>query len=281
MKKLFSKWDNLIINQKWLQENFIPIANDYKPQRKIDKSHVKTLIRKMSSEHWTSAQLAIAIEKSSGMKYFLNGYHSCYASLECKLDFIAQLQIWETDSPADTAMLFSQFDNNKRRTIINQLDAFLPAFNIKWNSFSANRMIQSLMFLGKKLGTENDEKATNCIKFKKEGDYINNYIDGPNRKIINRNPIIAALITCLNTDMKAGNIFWITVRDAIGCSVDDPELILRNHLVNEYKINKKPTKSEQYVIYNTCIQTWNSWRSSKELDMKPDDSWKDSFIAAI
>lgn len=239
--------------------------NTYEAQRSIKPKHLKMLKDEILNGTFLDGNIAMAILRyEDDRKIMVNGQHQCTAVRDLSCEIVVNYQEYECYSPEDLALLYQRFDNHQSRTLGDCLSTESLALGVEWKR-NITRLVVSAAAYKDVLGNvPKVEKIKLLKKYIKHGGFVNHIIkDGISCKHIKRTAVVRAMIETYEKHKELADLFWTNVRDGAKLGEADPELRLRNYLMNyapSGAFMNTPMVSSDGEMYAKCILAWNAKR---------------------
>ncbi len=274
----FKKWETKIfeIEDALKMRNI----NTYECQRPFKMDWMRELSQRIIDGRFRIGNIAVAVKKyDNNARIEVNGQHQSEAVILCGKPIKVLYEEWDVFSPEDLSKLYRTFDTHAGRTLRDLARAEAGALDIQWPPHLLSLLITSAALREGKYHESKDAKVELLKKYIKFGDLMASIlaVDGKKsngHRHMNRGAVGYAMILTWEKSIEDSKKFWISVRDGENLRKDNPELKLRNYLMNvtvgvgrgaQHSITRVvPTHEMTYK----CIQAWNAFRKNEPTDLK-------------
>lgn len=250
--------------------------NAYRCQRNLNPRRVKEIGKLILEDRMAAATIAIVLYK--GIKYLVDGQHTCNSIIDVNKPTVCQIHIYEIDNEKDLNDIYLRYEGTSPRPESIYIRNEAQTHDLSWPA-TYNKLITEAAMIYEygdfnlKIQKKIIEEKFNIIfnkQFKANlfGTYYKYgerarviYLDENNKMYknidhIKKPAIFYTIMKCLNINEDFAKKFWIEVRDGEHLTIDTPQYKLREIL----KKNEKMSNKELYVL---CTSAWNAARQNR------------------
>jgi hypothetical protein len=241
--------------------------NTYVSQRALSKQHVKNLCNAIRKGEFHTGEIVLATA-GDGKEHILNGQHQLNAVVMAGAPINVLMVRAECPTPEDMSNLFSQFDVNKGRSILDIVKSEVNSIDgVCWNHLTGSLLAGALAIIdNESKGETRHEKALRIRTFTAEGNFVNQFI-GTANKHLNRAQVVACMISTYWKAPTAAYEFWNYVGSGEMLARKDPRMTLRTYLVS-LSIKGNGSIGTRKEIMAKCVIAWNAFRMDKPTSLK-------------
>ncbi len=223
---------------------------------------------------------ATAYCKETGGTYRVNGKHTStlFAGLEPLPELYAVCEVYECETLADVARLYSTFDSKMQsRTVadINRSFASCVPQLVDVDMRTINTCTPAIWYARLQENyskMQPQERAEALLEHHNFVVWVNKMLGRSNVKQghLKRMPVIAAMFSTFQKHPNLAENFWIQVRDETGDKPSDPDRKLSRFLLTSGLLRRDRLKRmivPQREFFVKCLLAWNSWRTKEPTNL--------------
>ncbi len=250
-------------------------------ERVVTDSNVAKLRNAMVTRTFNWSNVILASAWLNGVRYKLNGQHTCWARMFVKGHVPAVREvIYRCKTEQQLRLLYATFDAGLGRPIGHLLLIHLLA-----NPLLAALRRDTLRSLGSATRpwlyeAHNPSRAVSVVElatiildkhvdlFCEVDDFFSGYTSDDAR-LVRRQPIYSALLETFHANTATGDDFWGPVVTGANLDYGDARLTLRNYLM-EHALGTKRAGAARGVVgqedmYRCAVWAWNCWREGRKI----------------
>jgi len=256
--------------------------NTFDAQRKMSRPRVADLVRKLRDGRFSFAAIATC-ETHDGYLILMNGQHQLQAIIEAGISVsgsVHEYVLTRSEGQRELATIFAQYDDAGVRSPAQVAWAYGLAYGLdSMTPVSVGRCSAALSWLkwgGSSSCHSKDEKGLLLKSGKRKCLFVYDVAfngAGKAGRIINRAPVLTAVMATHDVDAEAAKKFWLGVRD--GGLPLSPQQRLRDWLLthNVGHLRDAPAAMAggcacYKETYDRCIQTWNIVRTKSDASVR-------------
>ncbi|MEN6549988.1 MAG: hypothetical protein ABFE07_28425 [Armatimonadia bacterium] len=254
-------------------------------ERTLSDGWVNHLATEITNGMFVWEQVTLAVAHFKGVKYAINGKHTCYARFFHLPDDpspMVRMVEYGVDGEEDMRSLYSRYDRGKNRAsgpVIDSLlfgttkfkdadkptlRALVPGYRLWKSPVREGRHETTVDQACAALLEPEVGRLAACVL-----DIVGKALS--TRTIFRRQAVVAAMFATAERSMKGCAEFWAGVQTGAELKMDDPRLKLRNYLM-QHNVNlgggarrQKPVAPED--MFRACIYSWNAWRRGESMQI--------------